>query len=74
MELTAPLRTSYPSDADDEERTFVVPYVTVMNAQAPNRRYPLRELFNGLRWIVRAGASECPARAVRGAPDRQYAQ
>ncbi len=56
MDPAAPPRTSYPSDADDEERTFVVPYVTVMDAQAPNRRYPLRELFEGVRRILRISA------------------
>ncbi len=28
-----------------------------MIEEAPQRDYPLREVFNGLRWIVRAGAS-----------------
>ena len=28
-----------------------------MTDDAPQRRHSLRELFNGLRWIVRAGAS-----------------
>ena len=41
---------------DDEEWAFVVPYLTLMDEAAPQRRYPLRELFNGLRWMVRAGA------------------
>jgi transposase len=27
-----------------------------MDEDAPQRRYPLREVFNALRWIVRAGA------------------
>src|SRR5262245_15395533 len=27
-----------------------------MTESAPQRTYPLREVFNGLRWIVRAGA------------------
>jgi transposase len=49
-------RKPYPSDVDDEEWSFVVPYLTLMDEAAPQRRYPLRELFNGLRWIVRAGA------------------
>ena len=35
---------------------FVVPYVTLMTEAAPQRRHPLRALFNGLRWLVRAGA------------------
>ena len=46
----------YPSDVSDEEWTFVAPYLTLMTEDAPQRSYPLREVFNGLRWIVRAGA------------------
>ncbi len=32
-----------------------------MREDAPQRNYPLRELFNGLRWLVRAG---CPWRMM----------
>jgi transposase len=53
---TTPSRKPYTSDVDDEEWAFVVPYLTLMDEAAPQRRYPVRELFNGLRWIVRAGA------------------
>ena len=49
-------RKSYPSDVSDEEWAFVAPYLTLMKEDAPQRDYPLRELFNGLRWIVRCGA------------------
>jgi len=35
---------------------FVAPYLTLMTEEAPQRLYPLRVLFNGLRWLVRAGA------------------
>jgi transposase len=31
------------------------PYLTLMNEDAPQRDYPLREVFNGLRHIVRGG-------------------
>ena len=31
-------------------------YLTLMTEDAPQRDYPLREVFNGLRWIVRTGA------------------
>jgi transposase len=34
----------------------VAPYLTLMREDAPQREYPLRAVFNGLRWIVRAGA------------------
>lgn len=49
-------RTPYPSDVSDEEWAFVAPYLTLMTEEAPQRRYPLREVFNALRWIVRTGA------------------
>jgi transposase len=48
--------TSYPSDVTDDEWAFVAPYLTLMREDAPQREYPLRAVFNGLRWIVRAGA------------------
>jgi transposase len=54
-------RESYPSDVSDEEWAFCVPYLTLMKEDAPQRKYPLRELFNGLRWFVRAG---CPWRMM----------
>lgn len=49
-------RKNYPSDISDEEWAFVAPYLTLMKEVAPQREYPLRELFNALRWIIRAGA------------------
>ena len=50
-------RKAYPSDVSDDEWAFVAPYLTLMSEAAPQREYGLREVFNGLRWIVRAGAS-----------------
>ena len=44
-------RKPYPSDVSDEEWALVVPYLTLMTEDAPQRNYPLREVFNGLRWI-----------------------
>src|SRR5215204_2950590 len=49
-------RKGYPSDVTDEEWAFVAPYLTLMTEEAPQRVYSLREVFNGLRWIIRAGA------------------
>jgi transposase len=49
-------RTGYPSDVSDEEWAFVAPYLTLMTEEAPQRAYSLRAVFNGLRWLVRAGA------------------
>ncbi len=48
-------RKTYPSDVSDEEWAFVAPYLTLMTEDAPQRDYPLREVFNGLRYIVRGG-------------------
>jgi len=31
--------------------------LTLITEDAPQREYSLREVFNGLRWIVRAGAT-----------------
>jgi transposase len=50
-------RKAYPSDVSDEEWALVVPYLTLMTEDAPQRAHSLREVFNGLRWIVRAGAA-----------------
>ncbi len=49
-------RKPYPSDVTDDEWAFVAPYLTLMKEDAPQREHSLREVFNGLRWIVRAGA------------------
>lgn len=48
-------RKAYPSDVSDEEWTFAAPYLTLMTEEAPQRDYPLREVYNGLRYIVRGG-------------------
>lgn len=49
-------RKGYPSDVTDDEWAFVAPYLTLMKEDAPQREHDLREVFNGLRWIVRTGA------------------
>ena len=48
-------RTSYPSDVSDEEWAFCVRYLTLMTEAAPQRVYPLREIFNALRYLVKMG-------------------
>jgi len=50
-------RKPYPSDVGDEEWALVAPYLTLLDEGAPQRVHPLREVFNALRWLVRAGAS-----------------
>ena len=54
-------RSNYPSDVSDEEWSFCAPYLTLMKEQAPQREYPLREIFDALRWLIRAG---CPWRMM----------
>src|SRR5687768_7828109 len=49
-------RKPYPSDVTDDEWAFVAPYLTLMDEEAPQRRYQLREVFNALRWLVRTGS------------------
>lgn len=49
-------RKAYPSDVTDEEWAFVAPYVTLMAEDAPQREHSLRDVFNGLRWMIRTGA------------------
>jgi len=49
-------RKAYASDVSDDEWAFAAPYLTLMSEGAPQRDYPLREVFNGLRWMIRAGA------------------
>ena len=46
----------YPSDVNDEEWAFCAPYLTLMKEDAPQREHSLRDVFDGLRWMVRAGA------------------
>ena len=48
-------RTSYPSDVSDGEWEFLLPYLSLMREDAPQRMYPLRALFNALRYVVRTG-------------------
>ena len=52
-------RKPYPSDVSDDEWNFVAPYLTLMTEDAPQRDYSLREVFNGLRWMLRTGATWC---------------
>jgi len=48
-------RKPYPSDVTDEDWAFVAPYLTLMREDAPQREHSLREVFNGLRYLVRGG-------------------
>jgi transposase len=48
-------RKPYPSDITDEEWSLVAPYLTLMREDAAQRQHSLRELFNGLRYVIRFG-------------------
>jgi transposase len=50
-------RKAYPRNVSDEEWALIAPYVTLMSADAPHREHSMRVVFNGLRWIVWAGAA-----------------
>jgi len=48
-------RKSYPSDVPDAEWDFLLPYLTLMRADAPQRANDLREVYDALRYVVRTG-------------------
>ena len=48
-------RKPYLSDVSDDEWAFVAPYLTLMKEDAPQREHSLREVFNGLRYVVKTG-------------------
>src|ERR687889_709743 len=49
-------RKPYPSDVSDDEWALVAPYLTLLPESAGQREHSLREVFNGLRYIVKTGA------------------
>jgi transposase len=53
--METPARKTYLSDVRDDEWAFVAPYLSLMDAAAPQRHHDLREVFNGLRYIARGG-------------------
>jgi transposase len=46
---------SYPSDVSDGEWVFLLPNLTLIREDAPQRAHALREVFNALRYVVRTG-------------------
>ena len=48
-------RKPYPSDVSDEEWALIAPYLVLLREDAGQRLYSLRELFNGLRYVIRHG-------------------
>ncbi|WP_284246680.1 IS5 family transposase [Methylobacterium haplocladii] len=51
-----PESLAYPSDVSDDEWALVAPYLTLVREDAGQREHPLREVFNGLRYVVKTGA------------------
>jgi transposase len=49
-------RKPYPFDVSDEEWALVAPYLTLLPEEAGQREHSLREVFNGLRYIIKTGA------------------
>ncbi|TXN45075.1 IS5 family transposase [Methylobacterium sp. WL7] len=49
-------RAGYPSDVSDEEWALVAPYLALLRESSGQRDHDLREVFNGLRFIVKTGA------------------
>jgi transposase len=47
--------SGYPSDVTDEEWAFVAPYLALCREDSLQRDYPLRDVFNGLRYIIKTG-------------------
>ena len=48
-------KTGYQTDVSDQEWAFCMPYLLLMDEEAPQRTHDLRAVFNGLRYIVRNG-------------------
>jgi transposase len=50
------IRRPYPSDVSDDEWALVAPYLALLPETSAQRRHELREVFNGLRYVVKTGA------------------
>jgi transposase len=48
-------KIGYQADVSDQEWTFCMPYLLLMDVEAPQRTHDLRAVFNGLHYIVRNG-------------------
>ncbi len=48
-------RKPYASDVTDAEWEFLLPYLTLMREDAPQRSNDLREVFNAVRYVVKTG-------------------
>jgi transposase len=48
-------RKSYPSDVSDAECEFLLPDLTLMRCDAPQRSHDLRDVVNAVRYLVKTG-------------------
>lgn len=49
-------RRAYPSDIDDDTYFFFLPYLLLSPLDAPQRKYPIRDVLDALMWIAHTGA------------------
>jgi transposase len=64
-------RKPYASDVTDAEWEFLLPYLTLMRQDAPQRSNDMREAFNAIRYVVKTG---CQWRMLpNDLPDRTVA-
>jgi transposase len=49
-------RRPYPSGVSDKKWALVAPYLALLPEESGQRRHDLREVFNGLRYVVKTGA------------------
>ncbi len=54
-------RQGYQTDVTDEEWAFVAPYLALCREDATQRDYPLRAVFNAVRYVAKSG---CPWRML----------
>jgi transposase len=54
-------RQGYQTDVTDEEWVFVAPYLALCREDATQRDYPLRAVFNAVRYVAKSG---CPWRML----------
>jgi transposase len=48
-------RKPYPTDVSDAEWEFLLPYLTLMREDVPQRSHDMREVFNAIRYLVKSG-------------------
>ena len=51
----SPRTANYPSDVTDEQWEFLLPYLTLMKEDAPQRKHALRDFFDAVGYLVRTG-------------------